>query len=233
MSTDPPIDTAPPHPRVAAAHTFVAAITAECADRGSRAALRTGLGKPVDAATRMHRIVAPHLPSWTLHDPERQRPYYTIAALIAASNHQDISTAADPSAEIDPVADTDSRDDSSAGAFVQSGRGNLGSSLAHSVNLGGTQGLKPSAAETRLTLLTRQGVEGLHRRLPATIRQLARTVPIDFVRLLLDLQDWPRYRARVIRHWLQSYYRLRHQYEHDQARAHDDAIDDAQATTDA
>lgn len=77
-------DTANTSPSTVAATTkmaeFVAFIADCCADTGSRAALRSGLGRSVDHATRLHRYLAP----WTRSDrPHEEATYYTIAALIA------------------------------------------------------------------------------------------------------------------------------------------------------
>jgi CRISPR type I-E-associated protein CasB/Cse2 len=57
--------------------TFIAA----CAQQtGPRAALRSGLGRTVDQASRLHPYVAP----WTLSErPHEEAVYYTVASLIA------------------------------------------------------------------------------------------------------------------------------------------------------
>ncbi|MCC3768635.1 type I-E CRISPR-associated protein Cse2/CasB [Streptomyces sp. UNOC14_S4] len=65
-----------------------------------------------------------------------------------------------------------------------------------------------SGVEQRLHLLVRQDIEGLHRMLPAVVRQLGSAgVPVDYGRLLRDLVRWPRRRDETVRRWLEDYYR--------------------------
>lgn len=59
---------------------FVHYITDLTEDTGARAALRSGLGRTVDQATRMHAYVA----RWTSSSaPHREAVLYTVAALMA------------------------------------------------------------------------------------------------------------------------------------------------------
>jgi CRISPR system Cascade subunit CasB len=62
------------------ATAFVDYIVACSTDRGSRAALRSGLGRTVNDATRMHAYLAP----WSNSErPHEETVRYTVAALIA------------------------------------------------------------------------------------------------------------------------------------------------------
>lgn len=84
----------------------------------------------------------------------------------------------------------------------------LGSTYATAVAAGPRNGIRESAAETRLNLLSKQSTSGVHRHLPATARQLCdRNTPPDWARLLVDLRCWPHERRRVARRWLQDYHR--------------------------
>lgn len=59
---------------------FVAYVTERSEETAARAALRSGLGRTVDQATRLHAYIAP----WTKsRQPHKEAVYYTIAALVA------------------------------------------------------------------------------------------------------------------------------------------------------
>jgi len=97
---------------------------------------------------------------------------------------------------------------------------NLGAMTAEAV---AQNMLRPSSAESRLSLLTRQDQYGLIRYLPATVRQTSKLwTPSDMAMLLKHLAYWDSYdnKQQTGKRWLQSYYRARH-------RA---AIADAQTT---
>ncbi|MDC7341079.1 type I-E CRISPR-associated protein Cse2/CasB [Streptomyces lydicus] len=82
------------------ARQFVAAVSRSAAkDSGARAALRSGVGKGLDDVPRMHRIVAPLLPGGVLRDPEGQRAFYTVAALIAAYHRHGALGPGEPSGQ--------------------------------------------------------------------------------------------------------------------------------------
>ncbi|MET9796265.1 type I-E CRISPR-associated protein Cse2/CasB [Nocardiopsis alba] len=176
---------------------FVATIMKRCIDdRGARAALRSGLGKTLDRVPRMHTIVAPLLPDWTMGKPDVQRAYYTVASVIALL----------PSDQIQDTQEHFGPEGSNTGRYGQS----LGRTLAEAVTSGTRKGIRESAAETRINLLTKQSVEGLHRHLPSTLRQLQGAgVPVDYARLIKDLRNWRRYRGDISRYWLQDFYRAR------------------------
>ncbi|WP_180268910.1 type I-E CRISPR-associated protein Cse2/CasB [Streptomyces sp. Ru87] len=171
------------------AQQFVSRVHDLCDDPGRRAALRSGLGRPLDRCARMHAVIASHVPG---HASEaRQRAYYAVAAMIASlpPSARRGAAAASPSA----VTDASPR--------------NLGRCLADGVE---ARRVRESAAEARISLLTRQSLSGLHRHLPATVRLLTSgSGDVDFAQLLLDLSYWETSRRRIGRFWLQSYYRGR------------------------
>lgn len=186
-----------PSQQMSADRAFVATIMKRCTDdRGTRAALRSGLGKTLDRVPRMHAIVAPLLPDWTIGKADAQRAYYAVASMIALL----------PSDQIQGIRERFGPEGSNTGRYGQS----LGHTLAEAVTSGTRKGIRESAAETRVNLLTRQSVEGLHRYLPSTIRQLQGAgVPVDYARLIKDLRNWRRYRGDISRYWLQDFYRAR------------------------
>jgi CRISPR system Cascade subunit CasB len=97
--------------------------------------------------------------------------------------------------------------------------------------------MRLSTAESRLNLLTRQSVNGLHRHLPATIGYLrGLDVPVDWARLLNDLIGWPTRSGRISRRWLQDFYWLCAQADRDKASKADDqeaVAEEAMAQDDA
>ncbi|MFH8573784.1 type I-E CRISPR-associated protein Cse2/CasB [Streptomyces sp. NPDC017993] len=209
---------------LAEARDFVGAISrATAKDAGARAALRSGVGKRLDDVPRMHRIVAPLLPGAVLHDADAQRAFYTVAALIAAYHRRDPADGGgkeDAASEDAAPVEEGTRDAGGipaqrADRRIQAERqrrerfgDSLGLAYAVAVAHGGRKGIRESAAETRLNLLCKQSTAGLHRHLPAAVRQLCdRSGPPDWARLLVDLRNWPQQRRRVARWWLQDYYR--------------------------
>ncbi|MFJ2806616.1 type I-E CRISPR-associated protein Cse2/CasB [Kitasatospora sp. NPDC087271] len=99
----------------------------------------------------------------------------------------------------------------------------LGHAFADGVLKGGHgAGLRESSAETRLNLLTRQSVDGLHRHLPGAVRQLRGCdVEIDWAQLLVDLCQWRHRSGAIKRTWLQDYYRALQADGERRAREHD------------
>lgn len=201
------------------ARRFVVEIQRICAsDRGARAALRRGEGKGLDEAPGMHRIVAPLLPGPVLHSEDAQRAYYTVAALIAAQRRSET-----PAEEAGVPQKQKGQPPSPQSALYGH---SLGVAFAAAVNKGTRDGMRESAAETRLNLLTRQSVQGIHRHLPAAARQLsAKKTPPDWARLLVDLRNWHEDRGRIARYWLQDFYRDRRRDDLRAARAAADALD--------
>ncbi|MGW3183736.1 type I-E CRISPR-associated protein Cse2/CasB [Kitasatospora sp. NPDC001119] len=211
-------------------------------DPGVRSALRRGVGKPVDKAPFMHRYVASWLTEEQLRDRDVERAHYTVAALVAAQRRDQYTAAAraagsggrdgDAPAAGTGGAGADSEDDQADGTGAGSPRTDTavrpGRSLGRSLADGVAAGLREASVETKLNLLTRQSVEGLHRHLPAAVRQLReRGVDVDWAQLLVDLCRWRRHSGAVKRRWLQDYYRAVQAGEERAAREadeHDTAI---------
>ncbi len=212
-----------PSPWMTQARVFVARIEAVCAaDPGARAALRSGLGKPLDEVPRMHRIVAPLLPL-SVRDDDTQRAFYTVASLIAAQKSEALRAGRIPADGSTPT------DGDSSAARAPYGT-SLGLTFAAAVSADGRNGLRENAAETRLNLLTRQSTPGLHRHLPAAVRQLCdKKTPPDWAQLLVHLRAWPRDRKEIGRRWLQDFYRARHKATLDAARQTADTTPDSHA----
>ncbi|MEV7783158.1 type I-E CRISPR-associated protein Cse2/CasB [Kitasatospora sp. NPDC088351] len=180
-------------------------------DPGVRAALRRGAGKGLDEVSFMHRFVASWLTEEQLRDRDVQRAHYTVAVLIAAQRRsQYAATAAEPRPRPEPVPGAAAGDVPPAAVTPRYGR-NLGRSFADGVAKAGPgngNGLREASAETRLNMLTRQSVDGLHRHLPGAVRQLRdRDVDVDWAQLLVDLCRWKRHSGEIKRRWLQDYYR--------------------------
>ncbi|NBM20087.1 type I-E CRISPR-associated protein Cse2/CasB, partial [Streptomyces sp. GC420] len=181
----------PPGPH-ARAHRFVAQVRALCKDDpGKRAALRSGLGRPVDDCARMHWVIADLVPVPDRQYESTERAYYAIAAMIA-SVPGPVAVPAQPA---------------KTPASPATARRNLGECLAQAVEAGL---MRESSAESRLRLLTKQSVGGLHRHLPSAVRILTgRPEGVDWAQLLVDLAFWERDRPRITRRWLQAFYRTR------------------------
>ncbi|WP_433464002.1 type I-E CRISPR-associated protein Cse2/CasB [Spirillospora sp. CA-128828] len=192
------------------AQDFVADVMRLCDDPGKRAALRSGLGRPLDRCHRMHQVLAARVPKG---GDSGERAHYAVAAMIASlPPHARGNTS--PAETAQP----------------QDGRGaaptrNFGKCLAEGVGRGA---LRESAAEARLNLLTRQSVDGVHRHLPAAVRAVAdHPSAVDWAQLLADLYWWEYHRDQITRRWLQSFYRTRFQAERDTAEQADRAEHDS------
>ncbi|MFF7731166.1 type I-E CRISPR-associated protein Cse2/CasB [Streptomyces sp. NPDC008001] len=230
-----------PSPWLTEARGFVRAVQrASAQDRGVRAALRSGLGKGLDDVPRMHRVVAPLLPPSVMNDDDALRAFYTIAALIAAYPHatqplDEEATASQSSAAAtaDGPETAEAHEPAATAKQRQELYGDsLGIAFALAVARGPREGIREGGAETRLNQLTRQSTAGLHRHLPAAVRQLcSRNAPPDWARLLVDLRAWPRDRRRTGRRWLQDFYRTRHRSDLDAARQFDDNTPVTEAAT--
>lgn len=185
------------------AQAFVDEVMQLCDDPGKRAALRSGLGRPLDRCHRMHQVLAARVPPGS---DASERAHYAVAAMIAAlPPHARAAAAPTP---------TDAADTPDAARPR-----NFGQCLAEGVDRGA---LRESAAEARLNLLTRQSVDGVHRHLPAAVRVLAdRPASVDWAQLLVDLRRWDTYRDRITRRWLQSFYRTRSQADREAAEQAD------------
>ncbi|MCF6523774.1 type I-E CRISPR-associated protein Cse2/CasB [Streptomyces sp. JJ36] len=196
-----PAEARGPSAAYARAEKYVSRVHDLCDDPGRRAALRSGLGRTLDRSPRMHAVIAGHVPDDL---PEsRQRAYYAVASMIAS---------------LPPAARRRADEEQSAQQQERKPR-NLGRCLADAVD-GGR--VRESAAEARLSLLTRQSVSGLHRHIPAAVRLITtRQDHVDFAQLLLDLTYWDRHRQRIGRTWLQTYYRRRMRAAQEAAEAAD------------
>ncbi|WP_299536807.1 type I-E CRISPR-associated protein Cse2/CasB [uncultured Streptomyces sp.] len=195
------------HVRGTRAQSFVREMERLCReDPGARSALRSGLRKDLDAVHRMHRLVATWLPAQRTSD-DVQRAYYAVAAMIAAQPRSA------PAARDDAADDPEGPDETpqAPGTTRRSGV-SLGTAFAVAVTEGPgrEKEMREGTAESRLNLLTRQSLNGLHRHLPASVGYLRSLgVDIDWVRLLDDLGTWRTRSGRISRTWLQDYYRLR------------------------
>ncbi|MFD9061837.1 type I-E CRISPR-associated protein Cse2/CasB [Kitasatospora purpeofusca] len=211
-------------------------------DPGARSALRRGAGKPVDKAPFMHRYVASWLSEEQLRDRDVERAHYTVAALVASQRRDQYAAARGTDGEHGSAADTaplgqDGSDETDTTGTTTTAVLRPGRSLGRSFADGLAAGLREASVETRLNLLTRQSVDGLHRHLPGAVRQLReRDVDIDWAQLLVDLCRWRRHSGAIKRRWLQDYYRTVQAGEERTAREadlHDTAAVTADDETDA
>ncbi|MFJ2565733.1 type I-E CRISPR-associated protein Cse2/CasB [Streptomyces sp. NPDC087568] len=201
---------------------FTAAVLRMCErDPGARAALRSGVRKDLDAVPRMHRLIAHLVPPNVTDDT--QRAYYAVAAMIAEQARRQgtpadgeaedaASEAAELGVEESQTAASTPAEDSDGGrqTYGTTYGTSLGVAFALAVinSPGRERQMRRGTAESRLNILCKQGVTGLHRHLPASVRYLrSLDVPVDWARLLQDLVDWPRHSGRVTRRWLQDFYR--------------------------
>ncbi|WP_244315530.1 type I-E CRISPR-associated protein Cse2/CasB [Streptomyces albidochromogenes] len=170
-------------------------------DPGARSALRSGLRKDLDSVRRMHRLIAPWLPEPRTEDVERA--YYAIAAMIAAQPRSALAVPADGPLQPD--------EELAATGRAGRRRASLGAAFAAAVTEGPgrEKEMRVGTAESRLNLLTRQSVNGLHRHLPSAVGYLRSLgVEVDWAQLLDDLGDWRKHSGRISRTWLQDFYRV-------------------------
>ncbi|MGW0969884.1 type I-E CRISPR-associated protein Cse2/CasB [Streptomyces sp. NPDC002516] len=169
---------------------FVAYVHELCDSNGTRAALRRGLGLPVERCNYLHRFLVPWVPE-RVH-PDAKRAHYAVAALIAAR----------PRAARDTTPVSAENEGAAASWYA---RPNLGAALGHAVN---KKVLKPTTAESTLHLMCRQSTGTIHPALPALTRQLLNGgITIDWAVLLEDLAWWNRDRDRIATRWLEAYFR--------------------------
>jgi CRISPR system Cascade subunit CasB len=227
VTTQAPPTTAVPAPRSGQEPTrlgryraFTRAVLTKCeGDPGARSALRSGVRKDLDSVPRMHRVIAHLVPQNVSEDT--QRAYYAIAAMIAEQARRggtatgaDATTAAQDAGQVAEAAQA-------AGSAKEAERereygSSLGTAFALAVvrSPGHERKMRRGTAESRLNLLCKQGLTGLHRHLPASVRYLrSLDVPVDWARLLQDLVDWRRHSGRITRRWLQDFYRRLHEEE--------------------
>lgn len=177
-------------------------------DPGARAALRAGLRRDLDhPRTRpMHRLLIPLLPGGC--GDRTTQAYYTVASLIAAQPRYAFAPDQDDDeeSEEEQAAEGESGDDaaSSKPPYWPS----FGAALGQAVAAKDTS-MRLSAAESRINLLTRQSIRGIHLHLPAAVNQVRTTdTDVDWAQLLADLVDWPYRSGRISRRWLQDFYRI-------------------------
>lgn len=203
------------------AQQFVERVQRACEFPGQRAALRSGLRRDVDSSPRMHSIVATLVPRADRGSEARERAWYAVAAMIASLPRAARKPRHDAAEENQAESETTGEAVGGSPAAKRTRPRDLGVCMAEAVT---RKAIRDNTAEARLNLLCRQSVEGLHRHLPSTIRQLATTSDaIDWTQLLRDVRGWEDRREEIARRWLQSYYRARFTAERNLARSEDDA----------
>ncbi|MFE0099866.1 type I-E CRISPR-associated protein Cse2/CasB [Streptomyces sp. NPDC059009] len=204
---------------------FTAHIERLCrTDPGARAALRAGLRRDLDhpRARPMHRLLTPRLPDGC--DDKTAQAHYTVASLIAAQprhafapDQEDDEDTADEQGAVNKQAfqeDGESDEDATPPDPTPYGT-SFGAALGHAVTAKGAS-MRMSAADSRINLLTRQSLRGIHLHLPAAVNQVRATgTSIDWGQLLADLVSWPYQSGRISRRWLQDFYRITAGADHD------------------
>jgi CRISPR system Cascade subunit CasB len=163
----------------------------------------------------MHRLLTPRLPEGC--DDKTAQAHYTVAALIAAQprhafspDQGDDEDAADErvAAEKRASRKEGEPDEEVASPGPTPYGASFGAALGQAVIAKGTS-MRMSAAESRINLLTRQSLRGIHLHLPAAVNQVRTTgTSIDWGQLLADVVDWPYQSGRISRRWLQDFYRI-------------------------
>jgi CRISPR system Cascade subunit CasA len=233
MSTPPPTPAGTPAPadgtteEATTPYTFVAQVRRLCANEpAARAALRSGLRRPVDECRRMHRYIADLVPDGHRGWEAAERACYAVAAMMASVDPAAREEGPPPprtasGAGENPRPAGAGEDGPAAGSSPGRAPRDLGFCLAEAV---ARDPQRERTVEDRLDALAKQSVAGLHRHLPAVIDLIAdRPHAIDWVRLLNDLRDWGHNRDRVSRRWLQSYYRERQRAVRHAAQDADDS----------
>ncbi|NJP65883.1 type I-E CRISPR-associated protein Cse2/CasB [Streptomyces spiramenti] len=195
---------------------FVAEVERLCRrDPGNHAALRAGLRRDLDhpRVRPMHRLLTTLVPAGC---DDTAQAYYTVASLIAARPRHSF-TAAQEADEHEEAIRADQETQAAQKSERTAGKADrsaptrsesFGAALGQAVVAKGSS-MRLSAAESRINLLTRQSLRGIHLHLPAAVNQVRVTeTPIHWDRLLADLVDWPHRSGRISRHWLQDFYRI-------------------------
>jgi CRISPR system Cascade subunit CasB len=199
--------------RLSRYRAYTQAVLKKCeGDPGARSALRSGVRKDLDSVPRMHRVIAHLVPQDVSEDT--QRAYYAVAAMIAEQARRGgDATNVDETAATQAAAQVAEAGETTAVREAERDReygSSLGTAFALAVvrSPGHERKMRRGTAESRLNLLCKQGLTGLHRHLPASVRYLrSLDVPVDWARLLQDLVDWRRHSGRITRRWLQDFYR--------------------------
>ncbi len=154
-------------------------------DRGALAALRRGLGKPPGTAREMDRHVLRFVPAGTKKSQENA--YYLVGALFA-DWHQGKDTVGPNPPE------------------------NMGASLRALVDReaadGGNRDEAEKRTEKRLVALLNCHQDELPDHLRHTIGLLkSKEIPVNWVQLLRDIQNWYRESRDVQRQWARKFWR--------------------------
>jgi CRISPR system Cascade subunit CasB len=160
-------------------------------DRGALAALRRGLGKPPGTAREMDRHVLPYLPpesglSASARE-KRENAYYLVGALFAYWHQVKDSVAKNPTE-------------------------NMGASLRALVDKevvdGGDRDDAKKRVEKRLVTLLNCHQDDLPDHLRHIIGLLkSKEIPINWLQLLNDVQNWQRESRDVQRQWARKFWR--------------------------
>ena len=175
---------------IATHHKFIAHLEnlVRDKDRGALAALRRGLGKPPGTAREMDRYVLPYLPHGA--SEKQENACYLVGALFAYWHQgKDNLTKENPA--------------------------NLGDSLRllvnHEASENGNREDAEKRIEKRLVALLNCHQDDLPVHLRHTIDLLkAKDIPIDWTRLLWDVQKWQHESRKVQRDWARNFW---HGYE--------------------
>ncbi|MEV0051039.1 type I-E CRISPR-associated protein Cse2/CasB [Saccharopolyspora shandongensis] len=90
-------------------------------------------------------------------------------------------------------------------ALPQPSPGNLGDSFAFAAL---NRDLAPRTCSRYLQLLTKQPPEALFQQLVTAVMALRdKDVPVDFTKLLYDVNAWPADQDRIAKNWFQHYFR--------------------------
>lgn len=204
------------HQRTRASYAaFATSIERLCrADPGARAALRAGLRRDLDdpRARAMHRLLTPRLPEGC--DDKTAQAHYTVASLIAAQprhafvpDQEDAEHTAVEQGE-QAIQKSGEPDEKAVPSELTPYGSSFGATLGQAVIATGAS-MRMSAAESRINLLTRQSLRGIHLHLPAAVNQVRATgTLINWGQLLADLVNWHDQSGRISRRWLQDFYRI-------------------------
>jgi len=170
-------------------------------DRGALAALRRGLGKPPGTVREMDRYVLPYLPQDAGLRPTvreaRENAYYLVGALFAYW-HQGKAD------------------------VIENAPANLGDSLRWLVDRESSETSNREDAEKRvekrLVALLNCHRDDLPDHLRHTIGLLkSNEIPVNWMQLLWDIQNWQRESRDVQRNWARKFWRV-----YDRGTGHDE-----------
>lgn len=166
-------------------------------DRGALAALRRGLGKPPGTAREMDRYVLPYLPPESglpaSSREKQENAYYLVGALFAYWYQGKDSVIKNPTE-------------------------NVGASLRALVDKevvgGGDRDDAKKRVEKRLVALLNCHQDDLNDHLRHVISLLkAKNIPVNWLQLLNDVQNWQRESRDIQRSWARHFWRFGSQDE--------------------